>query len=228
MKTKELAKTVLDMIHNNEKDSIINFISDNLEKDVQLLKTLVNIQIQLKEIGGGYPPVGKQIETIDEIIEYTDIAVNRALEMENKLTAGILYHNQASFCFPNMDDGVDKRLIEPGYFAAVKDYEIRKEIGKKGPMLWAKWLVGISKFIKGDVEEALETLEDTATQATEEPFEKDIDTWTRMMIAKFYLRSYPEKRDLAIEMLQEVKEEFNALMDNYGLETVGNIIKTYF
>jgi hypothetical protein len=228
MKTKELAKTVLDMIHNNEKDSIINFISDNLEKDVQLLKTLVNIQIQLKEIGGGYPPVGKQIETIDEIIEYTDIAVNRALEMKNKLTAGILYHNQASFCFPNMDDGVDKRLIEPGYFAAVKDYEIRKEIGKKGPMLWAKWLVGISKFIKGDVEEALETLEDTATQATEEPFEKDIDTWTRMMIAKFYLRSYPEKRDLAIEMLQEVKEEFNALMDNYGLETVGNIIKTYF
>ncbi len=228
MKIKELAKTVLEMIHNNEKDSIINFISDNLEKDVQLLKTLVNIQIQLKEMGGGYPPVGKQIETIDEIIEYTDITVKKALEMENKLTAGILYHNQASFCFPNMDDGVEERLIEPGYFAAVKDYEIRKEIGKKGPMLWAKWLVGISKFIKGDVEEALETLEDTAKQATEEPFEKDIDTWTRMMIAKFYLRSYPEKRDLAIEMLQEVKEEFHALMDNYGLETVGNIIKTYF
>ncbi|MHA1201959.1 MAG: hypothetical protein ACTSQ4_05490 [Candidatus Heimdallarchaeaceae archaeon] len=228
MKINELAKTVLEMIHNNEKDSIINFISDNLEKDVQLLKTLVNIQIQLKEMGGGYPPVGKQIETIDEIIEYTDIAVNRALEMENKLTAGILYHNQASFCFPNMDDGVDKKLIEPGYFAAVKDYEIRKEIGKKGPMLWAKWLVGISKFIKGDVEEALETLEDTAKQATKEPFEKDIDTWTRMMIAKFYLRTHPDKRDLAIEMLQEVKEEFNALMDNYGLETVGNIIKTYF
>ncbi|MCG3224958.1 MAG: hypothetical protein H7647_10860, partial [Candidatus Heimdallarchaeota archaeon] len=169
MKTKELAKTVLDMIHNNEKDSIINFISDNLEKDVQLLKTLVNIQIQLKEIGGGYPPVGKQIETIDEIIEYTKIAANTVLEMENKLTAGILYHNQASFCFPNMDDGVDKRLIEPGYFAAVKDYEIRKEIGKKGPMLWAKWLVGISEFIKGDVDKALETLEDTAKQATEEP-----------------------------------------------------------
>ncbi len=228
MKIKELAKTVLEMIHNNEKDSIINFISDNLEKDAQLLKTLVNIQIQLKEMGGGYPPVGKQIETIAEIIEYTDITVKKALEMENKLTAGILYHNQASFCFPNMDDGVEERLIEPGYFAAVKDYEIRKEIGKKGPMLWAKWLVGISKFIKGDVEEALETLEDTAKQATEEPFEKDIDTWTRMMIAKFYLRSYPEKRDLAIEMLQEVKEEFHALMDNYGLETVGNIIKTYF
>ncbi len=228
MKIKELAKTVLEMIHNNEKDSIISFISDNLEKDAQLLKTLVNIQIQLKEMGGGYPPVGKQIETIAEIIEYTDITVKKALEMENKLTAGILYHNQASFCFPNMDDGVEERLIEPGYFAAVKDYEIRKEIGKKGPMLWAKWLVGISKFIKGDVEEALETLEDTAKQATEEPFEKDIDTWTRMMIAKFYLQSYPEKRDLAIEMLQEVKEEFHALMDNYGLETVGNIIKTYF
>jgi hypothetical protein len=228
MKIKELAKTVLEMIHNNEKDSVINFISDNLEKDVQFLKTLVNIQIQLKEMGGGYPPVGKQIETIHEIIEYTEITVKKALEMENKLTAGILYHNQASFCFPNMDDGVEERLIEPGYFAAVKDYEIRKEIGKKGPMLWAKWLVGISKFIKGDVEEALETLEDTAKQATEEPFEKDIDTWTRMMIAKFYLRSYPEKRDLAIEMLQEVKEEFHALMDNYGLETVGNIIKTYF
>jgi len=216
MKIKELAKTVLEMIHNNEKDSVINFISDNLEKDAQLLTTLVNIQIQLKEMGGGYPPVGKQIETIAEIIEYTDITVKKALEMENKLTAGILYHNQASFCFPNMDDGVEERLIEPGYFAAVKDYEIRKEIGKKGPMLWAKWLVGISKFIKGDVEEALETLEDTAKQATEEPFEKDIDTWTRMMIAKFYLRSYPEKRDLAIEMLQEVKEEFHALMDNYG------------
>jgi len=228
MRIKELAKIVLEMILNNEKDSIINFISDNLEKDVQLLKTLVNIQIQLKEMGGGYPPVGKQIETIDEIIKYTEIAVNRALEMENLLTAGILYYNQASFCFPNMDVGIDERLVEQGYFAAVKDYEIRKEIGKKGPMLWAKWLVGISKFIKGDVDEALETLEDTARQATEEPFEKDIDTWTRMMIAKFYLRSYPEKRDLAIEMLQEVKEEFNALMDNYGLETAGNIIKTYF
>ncbi len=228
MEIKELAKIILEMISSNEKESIINFISDNLEKDIQLPKALVSIQIQLKEMGGGYPPVGKQIETIDEILEYTKIAVNRALEMENKLTAGILYHNQASFCFPNMDDGVDERLIEPGYFAAVKDYEIRKEIGKKGPMLWAKWLVGISEFIKGDVDEALETLEATATHATEEPIEKDIDTWTRMMIAKFYLRTFPEKRDLAIEMLQEVKEEFNALMDNYGLETVGNIIKIYF
>ncbi len=225
---KEVAKMVLEKIHSNEKENIINFISDNLGEDVQLTKALVSIQIQLKEMGGGYPPVGKQIEIIDEIIEYTEIAVNRALEMEDKLTAGILYHNQASFCFPNMDDGVDERLVEPGYFAAVKDYEIRKEIGKKGPMLWAKWLVGISEFIKGDVDKALETLEDTAKQAIEEPIEKDIDTWTRMMIAKFYLRSFPEKRDLAIEMLQEVKEEFNTLMDNYGLETVGNIIKTYF
>lgn len=228
MEMKEVAKMVLEKIHSNEKENIINFISDNLGEDVQLTKALVSIQIQLKEMGGGYPPVGKQIEIIDEIIEYTEIAVNRALEMEDKLTAGILYHNQASFCFPNMDDGVDERLVEPGYFAAVKDYEIRKEIGKKGPMLWAKWLVGISEFIKGDVDKALETLEDTAKQAIEEPIEKDIDTWTRMMIAKFYLRSFPEKRDLAIEMLQEVKEEFNTLMDNYGLETVGNIIKTYF
>lgn len=228
MEIKELAKKVLEKIHNNEKENIINFISDNLRKDVKLPKALVSIQIQLKEIGGGYPPVGKQIKTIDEIIEYTEIAVNKTLEMENKLISGILYHNQASFCFPNMDDGVDERLIEPGYFAAVKDYEIRKEIGEKGPMLWAKWLVGISEFIKGDVVKSLETLENTAKQAIEEPFEKDIDTWTRMMIAKFYLRTFPEKRDLAIEMLQEVKEEFIALMDNYGLETVGNIVKTYF
>ncbi len=228
MKIKELAKIVLKMIHNNEKDNIIKFISDNLEKDIQLPKALISIQIQLKEIGGGYPPVGKQIETIDEIIEFTEIAVNRALEMENKLTAGILYHNQASFCFPNMDDGVDERLIEPGYFAAVKDYEIRKKIGEKGPMLWAKWLVGISEFIKGDVDKALGTLEDTAKQAIEEPTEKDIDTWTRLMIAKFYFSSFPEKRDLAIEMIQEVQEEFNALMDNYGLETVGKIIQKYF
>ncbi|MHA1345426.1 MAG: hypothetical protein ACTSVO_05050 [Candidatus Heimdallarchaeaceae archaeon] len=228
MKIKELAKTVLEMIQKNETANIINFISDNLEKDVQLPKTLVSIQIQLKEIGGGYPPVGKQIETIDEIIEYTEIAVNKTLEMENKLTAGILYHNQASFCFPNMDDGVDDRLIEPGYTAAIKDYEIRIKIGEKGPMLWAKWLVGISEFIKGDVDKALETLENTAKQATEEPLEKDIDTWTRMMIAKIYLRSFPDKRDLAFEMLQEINEEFTALMNNYGLETVGNIINTYF
>lgn len=228
MKIKELAKTVLEMIQNNEKANVINFILDNLEKDVQLPKALVSIQIQLKEIGGGYPPIGKQIDTIDEIIEYTEIAVNRVLEMENKLTAGILYHNQASFCFPNMDDGVDERLIESGYIAAVKDYEIRKEIGKKAPMLWAKWLVGISEFIKGDVDKALEILEDTAKQATEDPLEKDVDTWTRMMIAKFYLQSFPEKRDLAFEMLQEINEEFTALMDNYGLETVGNIINTYF
>ncbi len=228
MKIKELSKTVLKMIHNNEKDNIINFISDNLDKDLQLLKALVSIQIQLKEMGGGYPPVGKQIETIDEIIEYTKLAVTTVLDMENKLTAGILYHNQASFCFPNMDDGVDERLIVPGYIAAVKDYEIRREIGKKGPMLWAKWLVGISEFIKGDVDQALDTLEETAKLANEEPVEKDIDTWTRMMIAKFYLKSDPDKRDLAFEMLEEILAEFNALMDNYGLETVQNIIKTYF
>ena len=228
MKTKELAKIVLKIIQNDEKDDIIKFISDNLEKDLQLPKALVSIQIQLKEIGGGYPPVGKQVETIDEIIDFTELAVTTVLEMEDKLTAGILYHNQASFCFPNMDDGVDVRLIEPGYSAAIRDYEIRKEIGKKGPMLWAKWLVGISEFIKGDVDQALETLEETAKLANEEPVERDIDTWTRMMIAKFYLKSNPDKRDLAFEMLEEILAEFNALMDNYGLETVQNIIKTYF
>ncbi|MBY9000524.1 MAG: hypothetical protein KGD64_06390 [Candidatus Heimdallarchaeota archaeon] len=228
MKIKELSNTVLEMIRRGDKDNLITLISDNVGTDEQLIKVLSDIQIQLKEIGGGYPPVGKQIETIDEIIEFTEIAVKIALDNENKLAAGILYHNQASFCFPNMDDGVDTRLIKPGYFAAVKDYEIRQEIGKKGPMLWAKWLVGISEFIRGDTVKALEILEETAKLANEEPIEKDIDTWARMMIAKFYLRSIPEKRDLAFEMLQEVNEEFTALMDSYGLQTVASIINTYF
>ena len=228
MNFKDLAKSVLEMIQNNKNDEIISFISTNLDKGVTLQKALVSIQIQLKELGGGYPPVGKQITTINEIISYTSIAVEKALEMEEKLTAGMLYHNQSSFCFPNMDDGVDEKLIEPGYLAAVKDYEIRKKIGDKGPMLWAKWLVGISEFIKGNADQALETLEETAKLALEEPVEKDIDTWTRLMIAKFYLKSKPDRRDLAFEMLEEILAEFNAVMDKYGLETVQGIIQTYF
>lgn len=228
MDIKEVSESVLDMIQNNKIDEIITFISANLKEGENLSKRLVTIQIQLKELGGGYPPVGKQITTIDEIIKYTDVATEKALEMGEKLIAGRLYHNQASFCFPNMDDGVEDKLIEPGYFAAIKDYEIREEIGEKGPLLWAKWLVGISEFIKGDVDQALGTLEETAKYALEEPIEKDIDTWTRMMIAKFYLKSKPERRDLAFEMLEEILAEFNALMDNYGLDTVQSIIKTYF
>jgi hypothetical protein len=49
-----------------------------------------------------------------------------------------------------------------------------------------------------------------------------------MMIAKFYFKAFPEKRDLAIEMIEEVKEAFTEQEDSYGLSTVEGIIKTFF
>lgn len=228
MEIKELSRNVLDKLKKGEHEGIIEYISKFFEDDKSLIKALRDIQIQLKNIGGGYPPVGKQIETIDEIIRYTDAATKFVLEKGDKLSAGVLFHNQASFCFPNMDDGVDEKLVEPGYYAAVKDYELRIEIGDKVPILWAKWLVGIAEFIKGDADKALEILEETIKSAQEDPIDRNVETWTKLMIAKFYFKKYPNKRALAIELIEEVKEVFNAEMDKYGLETLETIIRTYF
>jgi hypothetical protein len=228
MEPKEMAEKAIEMVKNEETDKIISFITNKFDDEKEGLKALISVQVQMKEIGGGYPPVGKQIKTIDEIIEYSEKAIQYAMEKENNLVAGILNHNVASFCFPNMDEGVEEKLIEPGYKAAIKDYELRKIIGEKGPMLWAKWLVGVAEFIKGEKEQGIKTLDDTAKIAQEDPKTKSIESWSKLMIGKFYFKSDPSKRDLAIEIMEEVKEEFTAQEDKWGLDTLEEILKTYF
>ena len=223
-----MAEKAIEMVKNKKIDDIIPFVVRNFDDEKEKLKALIDVQVQMKEIGGGYPPVGEQIKTIDEIIEYSEKAIQYALEKENNLVAGILNHNVASFCFPNMDDGVEEKLIEPGYNAAVKDYELRKIIGDKEPMLWAKWLVGVAEFIKGEKEQSIKTLDETAKLAQEDSETKSIESWSKLMIGKFYFKSYPTKRDLAIEILEEVKEEFTTQEDKWGLNTLEEIMKTYF
>ncbi|MCG3219883.1 MAG: hypothetical protein H7641_00755 [Candidatus Heimdallarchaeota archaeon] len=228
MEPKEMAEKAIEMVKNKKTNEIVPFIVSKFDDEKERLKALISVQIQMKEIGGGYPPVGEQIKTIDEIITYSEKAINYALEKGNNLTAGILNHNVASFCFPNMDDGVDERLVKQGYSAAVNDFEIRKKIGDKGPMLWAKWLVGVAEFIKGETEKGIKTLDETAKLAQEDPETKSIESWSKLMIGKFYFKSDPSKRDLAIEVMEEVKEEFTSQEDKWGLETLEGIIKTYF
>lgn len=223
-----MAEKAIEMVKNKKTNEIVPFIVSKFDDEKERLKALISVQIQMKEIGGGYPPVGEQIKTIDEIITYSEKAINYALEKGNNLTAGILNHNVASFCFPNMDDGVDERLVKQGYSAAVNDFEIRKKIGDKGPMLWAKWLVGVAEFIKGETEKGIKTLDETAKLAQEDPETKSIESWSKLMIGKFYFKSDPSKRDLAIEVMEEVKEEFTSQEDKWGLETLEGIIKTYF
>lgn len=223
-----MAEKAIEMVKNKKTDEIVPFIVSKFDDEKEVFKALISVQVQMKEIGGGYPPVGEQIRTIDEIIEYTEKAISYALENGNTLIAGILNHNVASFCFPNMDDGVDERLIESGYKAAVNDYELRKKIGDKGPLLWAKWLVGVAEFIKGETEKGIKTLDETANLAHEDPETKSIESWSKLMIGKFYFKSDPSKGALAIEVLEEVKEEFTSQEDKWGLDILEGILKIYF
>ncbi|MCG3215302.1 MAG: hypothetical protein KAS63_01165 [Candidatus Heimdallarchaeota archaeon] len=227
MDPKELAKLSLELIQDNRIDEIIPLIVDQFQEDKDKLKALIQTQIQMKEIGGGYPPVGKQIRTIKEIITFTEIATKFALEKDNKLSAGILYHNLASFCFPNMDEGVDEKLIQPGFEAAVKDFEIRIEIGEKNPLLWAKWLIGVIEFIKGDVKNSINTLEKTAKLAKEEPVNFGIEAWSEMMIVKFKLKSGLLKKKQALKKIEEIKLILEKEEDNYGLNSLEEIRKKY-
>jgi len=227
MEPRELAKLTLELIQDNRKEEIIPLIVDQFQDDKDKLKALIQTQIQMKEVGGGYPPIGKQIRTINEIIVYTELAEKFALDKENKLTVGILNHNLSSFCFPNMDEGVDEKLITTGYEAAVKDLEIRKEIGEKGPMLWAKWLVGVSEFIKGDKKQAIGTLEKAIRIAQEEPVNNSIVTWSNMMIVKFKLKTDSIKRKDAIKRIAEIKLALEEAEDKYGLGTLEEIVKNY-
>jgi hypothetical protein len=228
MEPEKMAEKAIEMVKSDKTDEIVPFIVSKFDDEKEGLKALVNVQTKMKDIGGGYPPIGEQIKTIDEIIIYSEKAIDYALEKENKLTAGILNHNVASFCFPNMDDGVEDRLIEPGYEAAVKDYELRKEMDDLVPLLWAKWLVGVAVFIKGDTKKGIQILEETAKTASIDEKTKSIESWSKLMIGKFYFKSEPDKRNLAREVLEEVKEEFTAQEDKWGLDTLEGIMKTYF
>ena len=227
MEPRDLAKLALELIQDNRKEEIIPLIVNQFQEEKDKFKALIQTQIQMKEIGGGYPPVGKQIRTINEIIIYTGLAESFALDKDNKLTAGILNHNLSSFCFPNMDEGVDEGLITPGYEAAVKDLEIRIEIGEKGPMLWSLWLVGVSEFIKGDTKQAIKTLEKAAKIAQEEPVEKSIITWSNMMIVKFKLKTVAIKKKDAEKQIAEIKLALEKAEDKYGLGTLEDIVKNY-
>lgn len=223
MEPKEIAEKFLE-IHENSKDKeIIPFITNLFDDDETVLKNLINTQIQIKELGGGWPPVGKQITTMEEILVYSKIAIEYALQKDAKLVAGMLNHNIASFCFPNMDDGVDETLIESGYIAAVSDLELRKEIGDKVPMLWAKWLVGVSEYIKGDVSTSIKTLEETSKIALEEPQNESLAVWADMMKTKFQLKSEEISKEDASAEIARIESVLTKLEDDYGLGTLKQI-----
>ena len=228
MKVDKLAKTALQLIQNKQEKKIIPFFEEKFDDKRDITKALITTQIKMKDLGGGFPIVGEQIRTIHEIVVFTNIATRFALHNQEKLTAGILLHNLASFCFPNMDDGVDEKLIDIGYEAALKDLQIRKEIGEKESYLWAKWLVGIGEFIKGEENKAIETLEEVIMEAERGEEEKSIIAWSKLIIAKIYLKKKQEKRKLAFEIIEEVKETFKLENDAYGLERVEAILKDYW
>lgn len=223
MEPKEIAEKFLEMHENNKDKEIIPFITNLFDDDETVLKNLINTQIQIKELGGGWPPVGKQITTMEEILVYSKIAIEYALQKDAKLVAGMLNHNIASFCFPNMDDGVDETLIESGYIAAVSDLELRKEIGDKVPMLWAKWLVGVSEYIKGDVSTSIKTLEETSKIALEEPQNESLAVWADMMKTKFQLKSEEISKEDASAEIARIESVLTKLEDDYGLGTLKQI-----
>ncbi len=223
MESKEIAEKFLELYKNNKEKEIIPFISNLFDDDKAILKNLIDIQIQIKELGGGWPPIGKQITTMKEILVYSKLAIEYALGKDAKLVAGMLNHNVASFCFPNSDDGVDETLIEPGFNAAVRDYELRKEIGDKVPMLWAKWLVGVSEFIKDEVLASIKTLEETSKLALEEPQNESLAVWADMMKIKFQLKSEEISKEEASTEIARIESVLTKLEDEYGLGTLKQI-----
>ncbi|GAJ12283.1 unnamed protein product, partial [marine sediment metagenome] len=80
LEPKELAKLALELIQDNRKEEILSLIIDPFTEEKEKLQALINVQIQMKEIGGGFPPVGKQIRTISEIINFTEVATKYSLE----------------------------------------------------------------------------------------------------------------------------------------------------
>jgi hypothetical protein len=220
---KEIAEKVINLIKRGYKDDILLLFTEIYSDEKEVLKGLIDVQIQIKELGGGWPEIGKQITTMDEILVYSDIAINYALDNKAKLVAGKLNHNIASFCFPNMDDGVDEKLIEPGYQAAVRDLEIREELGDKVPMLWAKWLVGVSEYIKGDVDGSIATLEDTAKIALEDPVDEGLAAWSDMMRVKFQIKSGLLTQDDAAKDIKKIEKALTKQDDKWGLGTLKQI-----
>ena len=154
---------------------------------------------------------------------FSKLAIDYALQMGDSLTAGILNHNVASCCFPNMDDGVDSKFIEPGYQAALADYKLRQKIDDKVPLLWAKWLLGVSEYIKGDVSTSLKTLEETAKLALEEPEDKGLAAWSDMMVIKFQLKSEMITKEDATRKIKKVEKVLKKLDDKYGLSALKQI-----
>ncbi|MHA1953286.1 MAG: hypothetical protein ACW96U_05015, partial [Candidatus Heimdallarchaeaceae archaeon] len=67
MEPKEMAEKAIEMVKNKKIDEIVPFIVSKFDDEKEGLKALISVQIQMKEIGGGFPPVGEQIKTIDEI-----------------------------------------------------------------------------------------------------------------------------------------------------------------
>ena len=223
MEPKEIAEKVLSLIKSGNHADVLLLLTEVYHDERDVLKGLVNVQNQLRKLGGDWPPVGKQIETIDEIIMFSKLAIDYALQMGDSLTAGILNHNVASCCFPNMDDGVDSKFIEPGYQAALADYKLRQKIDDKVPLLWAKWLLGVSEYIKGDVSTSLKTLEETAKLALEEPEDKGLAAWSDMMVIKFQLKSEMITKEDATRKIKKVEKVLKKLDDKYGLSALKQI-----
>lgn len=225
MESKEIAERFLEMYKKNKIEEIIPFITGLFDNEEEILKKIIDVQIQIKELGGGWPPVGEQISTMKEILAYSKLAINYALDKDNKLAAGILNHNVSSFCFPNMDDGVDENFIEPGYQAAVRDLELRREIGDKVPMMWSMWLVGVSEFIKGDISSSIKTLEELKKIAMEDTPNEGLAAWADMMKVKFQIKSRLVSREDATKEVNRIEAILTKQQDEYGLNTLEEIKK---
>ena len=73
MEPKKIAQRFLEMYKENKSEEIIPLITNLSKDDKEVLKKIIDVQIQIKELGGGWPIVGKQITTIDEILTYSDL-----------------------------------------------------------------------------------------------------------------------------------------------------------
>ena len=216
MEPKEIAEKFLELYKEGKTEEIIPIMTE-LYDDNEVLKKIADVQIQIKELGGGWPSVGKQITTMEEIFDYSRIAIDFALDKGAKLVAGKLNHNVASFCFPNMDEGVDSKYIEPGYKAANADLKLRKDIGDKVPMMWSMWMVGVSKFVRGDVDQSIKTLEELYKIAKEDPPNESLAVWADLMKIKFQIKSGKVSKEYTAEEIKRIENILTEQNDSYGL-----------
>lgn len=218
LSNKETVDTIYSLLKSDELDDAVNLIRSQGDEKA-IVQTWVNVQCDINNV--------MQDTEMSAVIGLA--GAEYCLQNDHKMAAAMMLHNVAAFFMPDFDEGIDSSYIPVILEAARRQLPLRREIGQKGPLMWALWDLGVAELAAGDGVGAIPVFEE-GIQIADEMGDRDGAAWCLIFLGKAkvkYIFGEEEsgRKDMltAARIIREIGEDWEkvaivSILKSAGLE----------